>query len=374
MTLEQQERPKYQNPEIQSPLEFVSDFARHARSSKERVWAQCMDVEMGHAPGIILHALGVAAKHGADVRLTMDDFATVIVNDRIKAVPKFGEDALYQRFLETADKEMFQELEKDGVLITVTNRSKLASVFPFIGRNHMKIFIADNTVWFGGVNIASDHFEKADFMVKIQDKVVANELAEVFSQVNENKPEHDYEKRITDGYTLLVDRGDRGKSIILDEALHMIDGSEETISYISQLPPSGEVLKRLIQKANLGVKVDVITQSVKHLQSNRIPFGLLAKRSFLKFQRETADAQNISMHHFEGHHGKVHAKMILVDGKEALWGSHNLDEAGVKVGTQEVSLKTTNPQLIEMLGDWFEGVKNGSYNLGFQKGPLNSQS
>lgn len=269
---------------------------------------------------------------------------------------------------------MFRSFTHAGGQVTTTNADILASLFPFIGRNHMKISIVDNTAWFGGVNVASDHFQKADFMVKFSDPRIVEKLAEVFHQVNKEKPDTDYRTQINDRYAVLVDNGDRGRSIILDEALKMIGRSEAYIRYASQLPPSGVMLDSLVEQACKGVGIDVLIPSVDNLNGNSIPFGLLMRRSYKKFLQKVSGISNIRVYHFNGHEGKVHAKMLTIDGRVGIWGSHNLDEAGVKVGTQEVSMVTTDTDLIQGLDAWYDNTKLGMYDLGFQKGPFYPQN
>lgn len=65
--------------------------------------------------------------------------------------------------------------------------------------------------------------------------------------------------------------------------------------------------------------------------------------------------------------------MIITDGNTALWGSHNLAASGVYVGTQEIDIKTTDGGLVRKLGEMFNAMKDGTYDLGFQKGPFNPQ-
>ncbi len=357
-------------PEIQTPLEFAGDFARSARTSRKRAWAQCMDVETGHAPSIILNSLVVAAARGVDARVVMDQFSEVMINDRIGYIPKHGQEKTRQKITAQADADMFGAFRKNGGEITVTNPTTLGRFFPFTGRNHMKIFIADHVAWFGGVNVASDHFQKADFMVKFYDPRIVGQLAEVFQEVNKSRPDADYKAQINDRYAVLVDKGDRGKSIILEETVRMIGKAEDHIRYVSQLPPSGIILDSLIKQAREGVNVDVLLPSIENLDSNSVPFGFLMKRSYNKFLQKVSGISNVRAYHFNDNEGKVHAKMLTVDGRVALWGSHNLDEAGVKVGTQEVSMTTTDTDLIQGLNTWYDNAKVGMYDLGFQKGPF----
>ena len=158
------------SPEIQVPIQYTSDFAREARYAQKRVWVQCMDFEMGHASGITQNAMRQAAVRGVDTRLTIDGFAVAMVNDKMGIIPKHGEDKAFQQVTQKADRDMFEGTDDDrsmfyklglknaGVDVVVTN-PKIAKIipvqlFPFIGRNHMKITIVDDIAWFGGVNIA----------------------------------------------------------------------------------------------------------------------------------------------------------------------------------------------------------------------------
>lgn len=361
-------------PEVLHPLEFAADFSSQAKNAQDRVWAQAMIVETNHASSMMFHAINQAAQRGIDTKLFMDQFSVATADDRLSLIPKFGEAKAKQEYIQQADRAVFSELKDSGTDVKVTNPSKLANIFPFIGRNHMKIFIVDDTAWIGGVNIASDHFEKADFMVRVKDPDLVDALAIAFDQVNENKPEDDYKKEVNDRYTLLVDAGNRGKSIILDEANDLVASSTESVKFISQIIPSGEMLDSLVERSQAGVQVDIVTQSLDHIGQTRNPMGVLMKRRYDSFVRKTARNPNIRLHHFNDHHGKVHAKMVIVDGQKALFGSHNLDSSGVKAGTQEIALITSHSRLVQDLSRWFDSTSDGNYNLGYQEGLFNLRS
>lgn len=364
-------------PEVQIPLVFVKEFSEAAYKARERVWLQSMDFEMGHAPWIIQLSLKTAAKRGIDTRLTIDEFANALVNNRVGWIPKHGQANVEEEVTRAADHDMFQSLEESGVKLTITN-PKIAKIipaksFPFVGRNHMKMAIVDDIAWFGGVNVASDHFEKADFMVKLYEPEVVRGLVDIFEQVNDNKPAEDYALKCNDDFTILVDSGKPFDSIIYGRAVDMVESARSSIMYISQLPPSGEILKQIMSQAAQGVQIDIITQSEKHMNSNDIPFGLLMKYTYHAFKKKIESLSNIRVHNFEGHHGKVHAKMLIIDGKTALWGSHNLSKSGVYAGTQEVGIVTTDDRTVGALVNMFNSIRSGTYDLGYQPGPFNPQ-
>ena len=45
----------------------------------------------------------------------------------------------------------------------------------------------------------------------------------------------------------------------------------------------------------------------------------------------------------------VHAKLLIVDGTYAYFGSHNLSELGVKAHTKEWGIFTSDPELVQNL-------------------------
>lgn len=358
-------------PEVLTPMQFIIDWRRAVSHAKKRVYLECMSFEYGHAPGLIQQALYEAAYNGLDARANIDAFSDGSFNDEIKWIPKRGKKQF--ETLEALDKDMKQSLVDAGVKVTKVNpRIKKfgidlpAKVFPFIGRNHTKIFIVDDTVWFGGLNVSTTHGEKADFVVKFQDPRIAGPLVDLFGMVNENRPEKDFRKQLTDHYALIVDRGDAGKSMILDEAEGLVGEATESIEFLSQVPPSGSLLDNLIERAKAGVAVNVVISNEKEYQSNSVPFGILVKHEFNGFMKKIQGIENIQVFHYS--EGKVHGKLIIVDGKDAMFGSHNFARSGVKAGTQEACIETTDPRLIPQLQRTIDSIKDGSFDRGLKRG------
>lgn len=358
-------------PEVLTPMQFLIDWRKTVSHAKKRAYLECMSFEYGHAPGLIQQALYEAAYNGLDVRANIDAFSDATFNDEIKWIPKKG-GKKHKRTLQELDQDMKKSLGDAGVKVTMVNpSSKLfgfpfkTEIVPFFSRNHMKVFIADDTAWFGGVNVATDHFEKADFVVRFQDSRIVGPLTELFGMVNENKPKADFKKPLTDHYALIVDRGDAGKSMILDEAGGMVSEATESIELLSQLPPTGDLLDRIVERAKSGVKVNVVISNEREYQSGSIPSGLLFKLEFNGFKKEIEGIDNIQVFHYS--EGRVHGKLLIVDGKEALFGSHNFARSGVKAGTQEASIETTDPRLISQLQSTIDSIKDGSFDRGLER-------
>ncbi len=364
--VERENEPKKYNPnsyEVLSPLQFIKDFSEEAKNAKERVWTQSMVFQTGTGTSVIENSLIMAAKRKVDARRTRDYFTNIEMR-KVNSDKK--EEILFQ------DRDSRKKMREAGVLLTTTNKTFFADVFPFFWRNHTKVHIVDNVAWIGGVNLRDDHYDRADFVVKIKNPEVVSALAMLFVQVNKNRPLKDYKKKINDEFTLWVDRGSIGKSIIYERAEQMVDQAQKSIRFISQLPPSGKLLHEMIKSADRGVRVCLVLPSYQYVNRVSFPFNKLAQFENWRLARAVSGHEkNMNIVRFEGNNGLVHGKMIVTDEKNALWGSHNFARSGVMAGTQEADLETTNPLLIKKLTNWFDSIPNGTYDLGFQQGPFN---
>jgi hypothetical protein len=111
---------------------------------------------------------------------------------------------------------------------------------------------------------------------------------------------------------------------------------------MSQLPPEGKLLNKLIEKSKEGIQIEVITSKKDSPQFTTYPY----KISLLYFKWATRNNKNIRLIHLPQ---QVHAKLMIIDKKIALFGSHNLVSSGVILGTEEIAIETTDEMLIKHL-------------------------
>lgn len=285
-------------------------------------------------------ALIKAAGRGVKVELHIDWISRDYVHGKISLTPRFKPtQRRYAAELHQKNRVMIQTLKAAGVVVSFVNKPDwLAKILAVAGRNHIKMYMVDEKiVWLGGVNILDLALQHLDFMVSYSDSVLISTLKKAFFDTkwqNEIVP-------FGDDSTLLIDGGKRGQSVIYDHALQLIDRAEHAITFTSQFVPEGALLKSLVAKARQGCEIQVITSPITMMQFSQWPY----KMTYLKCQQEL-DKVGLKVIHLPK---KIHCKLLLVDEYEALFGSHNLIETGIRLGTAEVDVQTSEPELINHL-------------------------
>lgn len=321
---------------VLNPFEFIRDFQNEAQLAQKRVWAKAMVVEQAHAPGLILNSIYNAAMRGVDAKVVLDKHSEKVGGNGSSLQSVLNQNKLI-------------DLISGGVKIEHANHPKgLMTKIPILGkysgRDHIKIYIVDNTAWLGGVNLEHSNFNNIDFMVKIKKSATVEKLASLMQDNFHNK---DYETVLDDETRLIIDAGIPGKSRILDEAVGLVNSAKTSVQNFSMLLPDGKFLEALKKAKKRGVRVEVATSSAKE-------HGVLLSKAV-----QTASGIRYSALHQRDLPVRetrrfVHAKYLEVDEKVAMFGSHNLSGQGVFLGTEEIAMVTTNPQLISDLSRFFK--------------------
>jgi phosphatidylserine/phosphatidylglycerophosphate/cardiolipin synthase-like enzyme len=205
------------------------------------------------------------------------------------------------------------------------------------------MYIIDKKIaWIGGLNLFDKAFESIDLMIKVDDQRVIAALLEQFKKINKNKSQNNYSVNCGSDYSLLVDVGKHGKSIIYDEACGMVRNSKKSIIFMSQFTPDSKLLRELIAASKRNVAITVITSGKDDIVLGHYP----AKLSYLYFKYSIKKHSNIRFVNLKKH---VHAKLLLVDNESAIFGSHNLTFSGVLFGTEEIMLKIFNFDLLSQI-------------------------
>ncbi len=329
---------------LQSLDEFLHDYVQHAGKAYSRVYMQSMIIGDGKAFGQIEQAMLSAKNNGADVRINIDWVYSRYYNGNIDVIPQFL-NAKHTHYLiqQTENAEMIHRLIEEKIRITILNPPKLLNyILPITGRNHMKIYIADSTAWIGGLNLYDKSFETLDFMVKYTDSRIVNALITLFLKMGRHRFEKDMLRNSTAYDTLLLDSGIRNQSLILDTVIEEAVKATETILMVSQMMPEGKLLDTMIQLSEKGIPVTVVTSSKRTTMFKTFPNNIPYKQFLLK----TSGKKNIRLIHINR---RVHAKLFMVDNRVAFFGSHNFVDTGVRLGTAEIAIKTTDPGLIKQL-------------------------
>lgn len=333
--------------DVLSPLAFLEDIEHEAKSAKKRIWAQAMEVEPGEIASRLLNLVEEAGKIGFDARLNID-YYSLMVTDGLPNFPLVLISGKWRKRLQ-AKKEVFARIEDNNTKISYINSPTLLEKFVYtMGRNHMKIFIVDNIAWIGGVNFADGYFKRQDIMVKITDKAIVGQVALVFMEAHEERLKED-EVLKTNNAALFIDSGRTGKSVILDEAVRMIDMAKQTVRVVTAFVPDGKFLSALIAADRRGVMVELAVSD---------PSATLGVFQLVNY---FSDIQLKLKHvNFKILYQKlpVHAKVIIVDKCIAFFGSHNFLTKGVMMRTAEIALQSEDKRLISNLLDFYQTINH----------------
>lgn len=336
-------------PVLQVPHDFLEDFIVRASKATSRIWVQAMVFEVGAVSEQFAEVLIGAARRGCDVRFQVDWNSSQYVDGDLRLVPQLDlKKRAYADQVHEANEAFFTRLRQEGVKVTILNSPLIiARLFPIYRRNHTKLYIVDSVGWMGGMNLYDEAFDNIDFMVRFDDSRIVSAFIAQYEQVNERRPKDNYAVDCMEGYQFIVDSGKTGDSLIYDSALDAVRSAKVSIDFISQIVPEGVLLEVFAQKAMVGIPVRIITSSRNEKQFKSYP----QKYFYDQFKKRVMGNSHIYFTHLLK---TVHAKLIIIDGKIGMFGSHNFVEQGVLLGTEEICMRTEDPQLLSQLVGFFQ--------------------
>ncbi len=210
---------------------------------------------------------------------------------------------------------------------------------PFAGRNHAKVVITDDTVLIGGgINLSHVSFETKDFMFRYDDKVLADSLYDQLPEAALSRPQ-DAIIHISDQFNVLLDGGNKDKSLIYDETCALAEQAAK-VWYVSKLFPDGRLLDILQTKD---------TQYWFNTVGSAANFDKIAI-AIDRFRNGSTVANR-----YRGR-DVLHAKFCVFEDEEgnrsAMSGSHNFNSRGIKFGTQELAVLSFDPEVCQELIDF----------------------
>ena len=316
---------------VLKPFDFLADVEQESGRAKKRVWIQSMYLRPGQVAGRIEVLLRRAEEKKLDTRLHVDWYALMVGKNKAER------------------KTLYARLQENGAKLMFTNPPDfIGRLWPYKGRNHMKMTIVDDISYVGGANLGDSDFEYIDFMVKITDPKITDAVAQQFVKVEDQSFTTDEEILLDDENKLLVDVGVREESVILQKAVEAVDNAEESVVHTSQFIPDGEFLQALSGAYERGVAVDVTVP----LRNDFDPALALVNRVNNLLMRVKKAV--IPLHVYPT---MVHAKLLIVDGKRVFFGSHNLSQRGVQMGTAEIMIESINEQLISQFEELYKNLK-----------------
>lgn len=350
-----------ENAAVLSPEQFLEDFEREAAEAKERVIGQSLTFEAKRSGDVVTRIFAESTPKQVRRELVLDWF-TILETDqqltKLSFLNPFGRNRLLGDL--NRKEELWAQMKRVGVELTFSNppRNILESIFPVTGRNHMKAAGVDNQVFYiGGFNYGNLELDLADFMVKFAEPKVARELMKQWDRVNSRREVDDYQIKLDDDTELLVDGGQAGVSLIMNRAVKEVQESKAfVLAVTSGLFPNGEFAKELEVASKRGVKVENICGTIKVRHhwpiSNIHLFWLVSKLNQLIFKWK-----KYSFPVLVSKKRGVHAKLLIIDGRVAIFGSHNFSDKGVMAGTKEWAVVTRNGKLIGNLIKFYENLR-----------------
>lgn len=312
------------------PLEYVTSITRDINKAKHRIVIFSHIIAYDDSTAELVAALCEAAQRGVAVEVAGDVFTYGILGGW-KVVPLKPNERI--RALRT----MVKKFKKSGVQYRWIGQF---GPFLFAGRSHVKWGVVDDKVYtFGGVNLYTKGLhEVVDYMLYETDQNLGDKLVEEQQRIatadRRGKFHRSREFDVQSG-TVLIDGGRAGDSIIYRRACELSQKATNII-YVSQYCPTGK-LGKIMHERGAQLYFSHWTQATG--ANNR----LLIRVSMFLTGYKTIYARSKF----------IHAKFILFvmpDGsKVVLSGSHNFVWGGVLLGTREIALESSDPQVVKQL-------------------------
>jgi hypothetical protein len=370
------EMPARHDREQRSPSEtlvfdkqgFLDDFAKEAKraSQKATIHTTAMFIDADIVGEKVLSIFQNTLATNKSLRL---DASSETTPGQIYTLPTLSRKMRRTlQHLKDDYENLMKKFKKADVDVEHVNppKSKLTEMVPIKGRMHIKGSYIDNrgdtegkeSIFYLHTNNFKDE-KTVELVVKFKGKA-AETWIERFNEIFDNQPSTDQIYQITEDTYAFYDAGNKGQSRILDTGVDIINNSSEIRAW-SWLKPDGKFAKALRKAHKRKAKVEVITSKIKPqrpiLRSGETLIWAANQRIGTPSYSVTIDENNII--HAKGFIATVAKDMIIKtkdgeiilkkDIKVAFIGSHNNSIKGVKAGTQELQMFTTNAEIISEL-------------------------
>ncbi len=320
--------PGLPDPRLLPAHEYIADVTNSVRAARRRVVMIALTISDEQETSALLDAVMDAARRGVDVRVAADVFTYADVAGTF--LPRS-----YLTKRARKSMSLVRELQSFGVVFHWLGRDRGVI---FRGRTHTKLCVVDDTSYsFGGVNVDDAGATNVDYMLRVDDPRLADDLVWLYSSIqkaNIKKVGHRSRSLKYGKDRVLVDGGLVGDSIIYRHACKFA-AKAERIVLVSQYCPTGK-LGRLIKAVPHSFYFNP-PENASGLNALLIRVSMMSSRTHTLYRREQY----------------LHAKVILFylpgGRKLAITGSHNFVKGGVSLGTREIALQTKNPHVIEQI-------------------------
>lgn len=336
--------------ELLSRSEFLDDFRQEAERATDIVILETFVLEPDDA-GKELQDIYRCIKPGVRKVLIVDWYSKLVDEDEPRSMNLSARDRAERKAKKDA---FYQELQDEGVELVFTNPPEnwITEKLPVIGRNHMKYAEVDRkNVWINGFNITNGEEFYGDFGMKFTGDIAEN-ISVQFERIMTGECNEDFEVVVEsgDGFTtsLMFDTGKRGKSLIYENASVLIDGARTSVKNVAYIYPDKRWGDRLKKAKDRGVHTEVL---------NHAPYfdfdKLFSVNNAWWFQNWINWGRNSSkfnhMPRLMNPYRALHSKLLIIDDRVAIFGSHNFNYKGVQAGTREIGIKTNDPRIVGKL-------------------------
>lgn len=335
---------------------FVAEFGAKAARARDRVLLQTMYLFPSHFSDLLTHSLEAAAKRGLTSALSTDGIVGPL-RERDRVITKITGGETDRSVDLSATRMMLDRLASAGVRqiesrpFTPINRM----IFAY-KRNHFKMAVVDDEAWIGGLNAGKQlDYSRIDFMMRLTDKPLVDEIADLI--LNPEKVKNDYTKKFGE-VDMIVDAGEPGKSAIIDRTIKEIEAiqnpTDSEVTILTPWVPDGKLLDVLHAAQGRGVRVTVLTSHHKF----QLAFeGIYAVVKNLNKMMMDLKGKRIPLRYTPL---EVHGKMLSIrdgDRRMTMVTTNNFTEKGVKMGTTEIGLISSNPDFTRSCDDFLIKVR-----------------
>lgn len=338
------------NKAVLTPYEFLIDFTKEASKSETVVSSKTMLLDTGVFSQALCE-MYQGVPQGVRKEMFVDYYSLEQSEQKFLTLNAlFPHLRLEISRLRKAKGKMFNNLRDIGInLVFINPRTRLfEKYFPVIGADHRKgAQVDDRVFYFGGLNFDDTTADCAEFMVKFTGDV-ATKLAHVYDKINLGLIKQDQKSPLSTDMWLLVDAGIKNQSLILDTAVDLINSSEHCVENTAAYMPDGKIAEALSKTHARNIHVEVLTHIPRFQKPipftwNSLNWLIIQSNSFEIFLKRF----NIPI--LKNPFRVAHAKLLILDRKWALFGSHNLLDKSVRVGTAEWAILTSDRVLINNL-------------------------
>lgn len=310
--------------------EYLKDVTSEIKRSQKRVYSLTLIITQDSETKSLVEEIKRAAKRSIKTNIVIDAFTYSELSGAFSPRKK-------QKAPSRATTNMLLDFEMaGGKTYVLDDKSKLN---PFSGVTHIKWFVVDDIVYcFGGTNLYKKGIHSTDYMFKVRDKNLADTLVSEQEKIvlcDKNKTAYaGLEKKLPFG-NVLIDSGKKYDSLIYKRACDLAVQSKE-ILFVSQYCPTGKLVGYL---KKIPSKIYFNPPGIANSYKNKtlIQASMIQTRLKTLYNKDTY----------------VHAKFIIFTlkngDKVAITGSHNFAYSGVRLGTKEVALETTDRGIISQL-------------------------